>query len=138
LPEEVVMGNVDVLASVVKMISSLAVVLGLMIGAAYVLKRGFQRAGAVPADEGLIRVISSHYLGPKNSIMVMEVLGSIMVIGISNNQMSLLTTISGSEAVEKLRESRKGSPPSAVTDHLLNYRSKLAALRLLGKEKKNG
>jgi flagellar protein FliO/FliZ len=131
------MGPVDVFASVVKMISSLAVVLGLMVAAAYVLKRVFQRVGTVQSDGGLVRVLSTHYLGPKNSVMVMEVLGNIMVIGISNNQMSLLATISDPEAVEKLREARKGGIPSVVTDQFMNYRAKLAALRLPGREKKN-
>ncbi len=66
------MGSVDVLTSIVKMISALAVVLGLMIAATYVMKKVFQKTGAGTAEEGLIRIVSSRYLGPKSSVMVMD------------------------------------------------------------------
>ncbi len=131
------MGSVDIFTSIIKMISALAVVLGLMIAAAYVLKKVFQRTGAGgAADEGMIRIVSSRYLGPKSSVMVMDILGRIVVVGISGGQMTLLTTISDPEAVERVREMRKDRHPFPVADQLLAYRTKWASIRRLGKDKR--
>lgn len=130
------MGSVDLFTSVVKMISALAVVMGLMIAAAYVLKRVFQRTGAGgAAEEGMIRIVSSRYLGPKSSVMVMDILDRIVVVGISGGQMTLLTTISDPETVERVREMRKDRRGLPVADQFLAYRTKWASLRWSGKDK---
>ncbi len=116
--------------SFIKMISALAVVLGLMIGAAWLLKRIGARTGMGVPDGQLIRVVSSSYIGPKNSIVVVEVLGELLVVGISGTQMTLLSSISDEGRLNRLREMRTGAPPpvslpASLAGTLMNYKNKM-------------
>lgn len=112
--------------SFIKMISALAVVLGLMIGAAWLLKRIGARTGMGIPDGQLIKVISSSYIGPKNSIVVVEVLGELLVVGISGTQMTLLASINDEGRLGRLREIRSGAPPPvSLVETLMSYKEKM-------------
>jgi len=112
--------------SFIKMISALAVVLGLMIGAAWFLKRIGARTGMGIPDGQLIRVVSSSYIGPKNSIVVVDVLGELLVVGISGTQMTLLTSISDEGKLNKLREIRTGALPQvSLINSIMSYKEKM-------------
>lgn len=112
--------------SFIKMISALAVVLGLMIGAAWLLKRIGARTGMGIPEGQLIRVVSSSYIGPKNSIVIVDVLGELLVVGISGNQMTLLSSITDEGRVQKLREMRTGGLPSvSLINSLMSCREKI-------------
>lgn len=47
--------------------------------------------------ERMIEVLSTHYLGPKKSIVVVRVLGTVLVLGTTNDSMSLITRLDGDE-----------------------------------------
>jgi len=112
--------------SFIKMISALAVVLGLMIGAAWFLKRIGARTGMGIPDGQMIRVVSSSYIGPKNSIVVVDVLGELLVVGISGNQMTLLADISDEGRLSKMREIRNGAQPQvSLISSLMSCRDKI-------------
>ena len=112
--------------SFIKMISALAVVLGLMIGAAWFLKRIGARTGMGIPDGQLIRVVSSSYIGPKNSIVVVDVLGELLIVGISGSQMTLLSSISDEGRLVKMREMRAGSLPQvSLISSLMSCRDKI-------------
>ena len=122
------MGAVDFVSSLVKMISALALVLGIMIAAMYFFKKFIKDSGTRIDDGKFIKIISTRYIGPKCSIMLMDVLGSIIVIGMANNQMTMLTTISDSKSLEKLNDlNREKKNPASLLDNLTLYRSKLLA-----------
>jgi flagellar protein FliO/FliZ len=91
------------LSSLVKMVFALAVVLGMMIGAMYFLKKLLHNATPAMDRGSLIRILASRYLGPKNSILVVDVAGQIIVVGLTNQQMTVLTTVSDKEQLQKLR-----------------------------------
>jgi flagellar biogenesis protein FliO len=60
--------------------------------------------------------------------MLMDVLNSIIVVGIANNQITMLTTISDSKSLEKLNDLDRGKKNSvSLFDNLTSYRSKLLA-----------
>ncbi len=130
------MGSVDVFASIVKMFSALAVILGLMIGATYGLKKLLNRTGTglSLSDEGLVRIVSTRYLGPKSSILVMEVLGRVMVVGISNNQMTLLATIAEPGVLEKIGAAGQGRRSSLLADRIMNPARWVSGLSGKGKK----
>jgi flagellar biogenesis protein FliO len=46
----------------------------------------------------MIEVLSTHYLGPKKSIAVVRVAGRMLVLGVSNESINLITQLSGDEA----------------------------------------
>lgn len=97
------METASFLSSLLKMVFSLAIVLGMMIGAMYFIKKLLHNA--IPAiDRGsMIKILANRYLGPKSSIMVVDVAGQIIVVGLSNQQMTVLTTISDKDQLVKLR-----------------------------------
>jgi flagellar protein FliO/FliZ len=106
-----------------KMLFALAVVLGLLVGAMYFFRRILQRPTAGGHDNGAINVVTARYLGPKSSIMLVEVLGKFIVIGLANNQMSHLATITDPEALEKLKYSdNRGEKIPSLVDYCRNHK----------------
>ena len=127
------MSTIDFLASLLKMISALAVVLGVMLAGLWAIRKFMHKTGA-KADEGrMIRVLSTRYLGPKSSILLLDVLGSVIVVGVSGSRMTLLTTITDEDALERLRSARPGeADPQPFLDPVTLYRRKLKTLSFLG------
>jgi len=75
-----------------------------MIVAAYLLKKIMKKGGVKMNDSELIKILSVKYLGPKNSIMLINVLEHIMVISISSSNISLLTEIMDPGSLEQLKD----------------------------------
>ncbi len=127
------MSTFEFFASLVKMISALAVVLGVMLAGLWAIRKFMHKTGA-KADEGrMIRVLSTRYLGPKSSILLLDVLGSVIVVGVTGTRMTLLTTITDEDALERLRSARPGeADPQPFLDPVTLYRRKLKTLSLLG------
>lgn len=101
------MEPVSIVSSFFSMIFALAVILGLLLGAVYFVKKFLPNAAPGLADNSMIHIVSSRYLGPKSSIMIVEILGKVVVIGVSADKLSYLTEISGEEALEKLRNAKE-------------------------------
>ncbi|MFO7569285.1 MAG: flagellar biosynthetic protein FliO [Smithellaceae bacterium] len=104
------MENISLVSSFLKMIFALAIVLGLLIGVMYFIKVFMQRTAPVADQEALINVLSSRYLGPKSSIILVEVLDRLIVVGISGQQMTPLANIDDPLAVARLKTQRESSP----------------------------
>jgi flagellar protein FliO/FliZ len=104
------METISLFSSFLKMIFALAIVLGLLIGGMYFVKRFLQQASPSANNQALINIISTKYLGPKNSIILVEVLDQIIVVGISGQQMTTLACIDDPDAVTKIKDSRKNTP----------------------------
>jgi flagellar protein FliO/FliZ len=105
------------------MLAALAIVIAMMIGAMYLLKKYFYQSPAAINGNTMIRIISTAYLSPKNSILLVEVLGQVMLLGLSNHQMSILGTITDHEALENLKNLRLIQKSSPVSDTLSRYKS---------------
>ena len=115
------METISFFPALLKMISALVLVLGIMIGLAFLFRRFFQQTGMSMYEGTAIHVLSVKYLGPKSSIMIVDILGKVVVIGVSHQQMSYITTIDDKEALLKLRSSSgapgDGNPgPKGLTD----------------------
>lgn len=127
------------LPSFLKMVFALSIVLGIMVAAAYFFRK-FLRQPLVGGDDGsLIHIVATKYLGPKNSIMLVDVLGELVVIGVSNNQMSVLTTISDPEARDRMRKA-PNMPQTALPslmDQFLRYKETLKSFKSAGKDRQN-
>ncbi|NTW06998.1 MAG: flagellar biosynthetic protein FliO [Syntrophaceae bacterium] len=95
--------EISLIASFLKMIFALAVVLGLLVGVMYFMKIFMQQTGPACDNQALINVISSKYLGPKNRIILVEVLDQVLVVGICNQQMTTLATIEDHSAIAKIK-----------------------------------
>ena len=87
-------GAPDLLSTSLKMVLALVLVLLLMGGCVYVFKRTLgRRMGLGGGKDRHIRILSSAYLGPKKNIVLVEVAGETLVLGVSGERISLLSRI---------------------------------------------
>lgn len=120
------MDNVSLLPSFLRMIFALAIVLGLLIGVMYFLKKFLQPAGSLADDSSLIKIIATRHLGAKNSIVLIEVLDQVIVVGISNQQMTPLACIDDPQALANIKIAGSSSRTFNFSDgKLAKYISRL-------------
>jgi len=120
----------DVASSALQILMALGIVLGGLLGVFYMLKRYLKR-DAGGAGGKLIRVVASQYVGIKKNIALVEVPGAMLVVGISNDKISLLTKIDDKEVLAGLRQETSGVAPS-FSDQLQRFTTRF---RSVGKGK---
>jgi len=106
----------DMLSTAMQMLTALGVVLGGLIVVFYFMKR-FLKRDVGGSNEALIKVIASQYIGIKKNISLVEIPGSILVVGVSNDNISLLTKIEDKVVLDDLRQENSRIAPS-FSDHL--------------------
>ena len=116
----------DMLSTAMQMLTALGIVLGGLIVVFYFMKR-FLKRDVGGSKEPLIKVIASQHIGIKKNISLVEIPGSILVVGVSNDNISLLTKIEDKVVLDDLRQENSRIAPS-FSDHLqrLTGRFKLA------------
>jgi len=97
----------DPVAITVKTFSMFALVLALMFLIFYVFKKYVLKNTIFGGNEKFVRVLGTGFLGPKKNIVLVEVAGEVLVLGISNDNISLLTQIQDKEKIEEIKASRK-------------------------------
>ena len=106
-------GNQETLSlttTIFKTLGSLILVVGLMLLLlAWIRKMGLVRVGA--RQEGLITVLDSQMLAPKKQVSVLEVAGTYLVVGLTEQQITLLATLAPNDRLTNAAHSRKTSPP---------------------------
>lgn len=99
----------DTVSTAFQMLTALGIVLGGLLVAFYFMKR-FLKRDVGGSKEQLIKVIASQYIGLKKNISLVEIPGSILVVGVSNDNISLLTKIEDKVVLDVLRqESSRGT-----------------------------
>ena len=106
----------DAISATLQMLTALAIVLGGLLVVFYLLKR-FLRRDAGGTGNPLIRVIASQYIGVKKNVALVEVPGTVLVLGISSDNISLLTKIEDPSVVDAIRQETTRLTPS-FSDHL--------------------
>lgn len=117
------------------MLGALAIVIAMMIGTAYVLKKYFYRSPETAGGNPMIHILSDRYLGPKSSILLVDVLGQVMLLGVSATQISALGTITDPEALENLKTIRLQPRALPISESILRCRSLLRNIGQLRKGK---
>lgn len=102
----------DLTMATLKMILSLAVVLALVWGGSRLAKKKLPMAGG--GKNNRIQVLESHYLGVKKAIALVKVPGSVLVIGLGPDRVSLLSKIE-EPAVLSSVEADAGTQPSGLS-----------------------
>lgn len=116
--------------SFLKMIFALAFVLGIMLGAAYLLKRLSGPSMSATGQGGHIQVVSTRFMGPKTSIMIIDCLGHILVVGVTPTAVNLLAEITDPDTVKRLKHGvQPGSMQSSVPGGTAPLESLLEAIR---------
>jgi flagellar protein FliO/FliZ len=98
------------------MSAALGIVLGGLLVVVYFMKRLLKR-DVGRSKEPLIKIIDSQYIGIKKNISLVEIPGSILVVGVSNDNISLLTKIEDQVVVDGLRKDNHRIAPS-FSDYL--------------------
>ncbi len=96
--------------ALLKMFFALGLVVALMLGTVYLLKRMLGRASVGVGGEEVIKILAVRSLGPKTSIIVVDTLGKVTVVGLSAGSMQVITTIDDEVRLEKIRELRERAP----------------------------
>lgn len=99
----------DIVTALIKMISALAIVFGLMAITAYGARRFLASRIGTPGNGPFMKVQASISLGVKKEIALVEVGGSFLVVGVTPNQISLLTRIEKENLVSSPALDEKGS-----------------------------
>ena len=106
----------EMVSTAFRMLMALGIVLGGLLVCVYFIKR-FLKKDIGDSKEQLIRVIASQYIGIKKNISLIEIPGSILVVGVSNDNISLLTKIEDEIVLDALRPENSRMTPS-FSDHL--------------------
>jgi len=112
----------DFFATAIRMFSALLLVLGIFLGSFYVLRRLLKRDG-VTQGTSLMRTLDKTYLGVKKSVTLVAVCDKILVLGVTNDRISLLSEIDDPDSVVKLKQTGSG-PPMSFKNHLGRLLSK--------------
>ncbi|MBI4797698.1 MAG: flagellar biosynthetic protein FliO [Desulfarculus sp.] len=95
----------DLTGAIVKMLAALALVLAVLVGLYWLIRRFLP--GQMPgAAAGGLRLIGRLPLGPKKGVALVEVAGRVLVLGLAEQNVNLLATIDDLEQVRGLGAGR--------------------------------
>jgi len=86
-------GAPSLLSSFSRMSMAFLLVLGVMVLLYYLSRKILMKRGSFMGREQLIKVLANNYIGVKKQIALVEVAGEWLVLGLTPNQISLLTRI---------------------------------------------
>lgn len=89
-------------AALFQMVAGLAAVLGLMIGLYWLLRRF--TPGRTASGGGGLRLLGRLALGPRKFVGLVQVAGRVLVLGVSDRNISLLCSIEDPEQVRSLSQ----------------------------------
>lgn len=110
----------DLGSSALQMVFGLLVVLGLLLGALWLLKRLSQPRGAVA---GLMRVVAGVAIGPRERVVILELGNSWLVLGVAPGQVTTLAEIPRQELPPGAKVPAGGELP-AWLKHIVEARAK--------------
>jgi flagellar biogenesis protein FliO len=107
------------------MLSMLALVLGIMFLLFFGFKKYVLKNTMFGGGEKLVNVLGSGFLAPKKNIVLVEVAGEVLVLGMSQDNISLLTNITAPEKIEEIK-SKGGKGGSGLNWNLGNRQAEEA------------
>lgn len=104
---------------------SLGVVLAILIFLFYGFKRFAQRGLTGPRNK-LISILASQYIGIKKSISIVKIPGALLVLGVTNDRIELLTEITDHQIIDSILAEHRTDGGSAFSEHLSKMTSMLS------------
>jgi flagellar protein FliO/FliZ len=103
--------------AVAKMILGLGAVLGFLLLLIHLVKRGAAGKGRFSA-EGQVRLLTSKAIGPRKFVSLVEIGGQVLVLGVSEAQITLLDKIENREFMAKTETQQVlQSEPLSILDY---------------------
>lgn len=119
----------DMITTMVKMTASLFLVLALLLTVFYFIKRMLKNDNGGPAEKP-IRVLANSCIGVKKNILLVEIPGCILVVGITNDSICCLDKIKDEKILDKFKNVHGENAPFSFSDQLNRLTSRF-------KEEKN-
>ncbi|MBI3090196.1 MAG: flagellar biosynthetic protein FliO [Candidatus Tectomicrobia bacterium] len=95
LPGPALLETPDLLTSSVKMAAALALLLGMLLVGAHLVRRYGLKGRGLLGQGSSVKVHATHYLGAKKSLAVVEVEGQRLVLGVTPQSITLLASLPG-------------------------------------------
>ena len=113
----------DLISTSVKMFTVLVILVGGLLIIFYYAKRkiGSQTRGS---KGRLIKILGNTYIGVKKQIALVEIPGAVLVLGVSNDNISLLAKIDDDETLENLKVFEETKPFPSFSDQLQKISSR--------------
>ena len=93
----------DLMSSGITMFSMLTVVLAFMFFVFFLFKKFVLKNGLLGGRGNLINVLGTGMIAPRKTVALIEVAGEILVLGVSNDHIALLSTIRDEQKIEKIK-----------------------------------
>ena len=94
----------DLAAIILQMAGSLAVIVALIFGVAWVYRKLNQTSMGRGSNGRFIQVLGSSFIGPKKSIYLVDVAGKVLVLGVTDAGMTTLATMNKDESARFLSQ----------------------------------
>ena len=94
---------IKIIPSGMKMISMFALVLGLMFLVFFGFKKYVLKNTAFGGGNKLVNVLGTWFLGPKKNIALVEVAGEVLVLGVSQENITLLSSVTSEAKIEEIK-----------------------------------
>ena len=118
----------DMLATAMKMIAALGVVLGGLFVVYYFTRRMTRFNGAGTQDK-MIRVLANKFIGVKKNICMVEVPGSVLILGVTNDRITLLSEIDDDAVLERIRHAENTGSAPTFSEHLNKLVSRIKTVK---------
>jgi flagellar biogenesis protein FliO len=118
----------DMLATALKMLAALALVLG-GLGIFFYFTKRVMRKDIGNSGGQMIRVLANQYIGLKKNISLVQIPGAILVVGIAGDSICLLTKIEDKTILDQIHERGSGRMTPSFSDQLNKITSRFTGHR---------
>lgn len=104
----------DFYSTAIRTFSVLSIMLAAILIGSYLAKRFWPKGSGLMGSHPWIRVVAASYVAPKKTISLVEVAGEMLVLGLTDNQITMLTKINDERMIDhikKCQEAKNVKPP---------------------------
>jgi len=102
-------------AMLIKMVASLSLVLSIVFALAWVAKHYLGRLNAIPGYSSAVRVLTTGSIGGKKQVSVVDIAGQILILGVTDDKITLLSNVREKESIDKIRSLTASAQPTAFS-----------------------
>jgi flagellar protein FliO/FliZ len=97
----------DMFSATIKTFSILFIILAIILTCFWLLKRFWPKGSGLLAGDGWIKVIATAPLAPKKMVVLVEIAGEILALGLTEAQMTVLTKITDEQVIDHLKTAQE-------------------------------
>lgn len=117
--------------TIINIVSSLAIVLGLFFLVAWLMRRGsVGGAGELPSD--VVRVLGRAALAPRQQMQLVRVGGKLLLVAVSQNGAQTLTEVTDADEVQRLAAACEATPGGGASNSFRQVLAQLGGQRAVG------